>query len=486
WRYHATGGCVFVLNLIVAWDATSLSSALPTIATAMDATALQSWWLGLAFLVAATTFLPLFSILSEIFGRKGLLLSALTFYTVGSFISAVSGNLMGLLLGRALQGLGAGGIVVLSNLIISDLAMVKDRWRWTALLGAIWAIGAVTGPLIGQALAVKSQWRWIFWLNLPFSVLALLILAFFAQLRDAPTEPVLPKLRSIDWLGLVLFTGSLVSFLLGLTWGGTFHTWSDFKTLLPLQLGLVGLVGFCLWSWFSPFASIVMLDDFWDVTSLVSLFGTMIQGMVVFSLLYFLPLYFNIAKSLQATSLLPWTLSFAALAGVSFFLVSKLNYWRPAVWLGWVLTVVGVALMSLITRDSPTGMWVGIGVATGTGIGILYPGLHVASLVNDPADDEKVSIGVTNFTFFQFLGQTLGVAVGTSVFQNEFFKNLKARPFYVEDAALYAKDAVALVVRVRGPESSSTKIQMIDSYVDALRVVWIIMAALAGVALISS
>ena len=103
----------------------------------MDATALQSWWLGLAFLVAATTFLPLFSILSEIFGRKGLLLSALTFYTVGSFISAVSGNLMGLLLGRALQGLGAGGIVVLSNLIISDLAMVKDRWRWTALLGAM-------------------------------------------------------------------------------------------------------------------------------------------------------------------------------------------------------------------------------------------------------------------------------------------------------------------------------------------------------------
>lgn len=163
-----------------------------------------------------------------------MLLSALVFSSAGSFISAVTGNFTGLHLGRCIQGLGAGGLAAVSNLIITDLPSEGDGRIWSATAGATyvlhssskptltccsWAIGAITGPIIGGVLAEKGQWRWMFWINLPFTLLALLVLLLTASFKTGFPSSKMPKfLWRVDWLGYIFFAGSLISVLLGITW----------------------------------------------------------------------------------------------------------------------------------------------------------------------------------------------------------------------------------------------------------------------------
>ncbi|KAF2470723.1 MFS general substrate transporter [Lindgomyces ingoldianus] len=490
WRFHITLACICMLNLVAAWDATSLSIILPTIASALHGSAVQSFWLSISFLVAATALQPLYASCAGIFGRKAMLITALTFFTIGTFIAAVTGNFTGLLLGRSLQGIGAGGFYVMTDLILADLIYAEDRKRWSAFIGATWVVGIVTGPVIGSALAERGQWRWIFWINLPFCGFAFIVLPAFAQLKLAEGD-ILRGLRKVDWLGIVLFSGSLISVLLGLTWGGIQHPWSNFRTTLPIQVGLVGFVVFLLWSRFSPFTPILNLDSFMDSTSLATYFGATMQGTIAFTALYFLPLYFEVAKpdlSLVETgiSLFPWTFALCTIATVTAVAVSNTTWWRPAIWLGWSFVIIGTALTTLFKRGSATPLWVCIAMLLGVGLGILYPSLRAA--LQAAARSGSMTSAVTNYGFFQTLGQTLGVAIGSAVFQNQLHEQLLENKMLERLAIVYAKDSIALIQTIRAmPGGEGTlKTDLADAYVDSMRTIWIIMAALAGTALVVS
>lgn len=274
-----------------------------TLSIALNGSAFDAFWLGLAFLLAATITVPWYSAFSDIFGRKAMLLTGVTFFTTGSFVAAVSGHFCGLHLGRVVQGIGAGGMCLLSDLIIADLVKHEERRKWSTLIGAAWAIGAITGPMIGEALAERNQFRWLFWINMPIGAGTLVVLALAAKTGPITPGPMLSKLLQFDWLGFVLLSGSLISVLLGLTsvsrsmsWitfvdnkkGGTLYAWSNFNTVLPLQFGIIGLLAFCLWSWYSPFPSLVRLDGFLDRTSFAVNVGATVQGMIIGALLYFM------------------------------------------------------------------------------------------------------------------------------------------------------------------------------------------------------
>ncbi|KAF2711951.1 MFS general substrate transporter [Pleomassaria siparia CBS 279.74] len=488
WRFYSTGVCICLLNLVAAWDATSLSVVLPIIASDLGGSAVQSIWLVLSFLLAAAVCSPLFATLSTIFGRKPLLLTALTLLTCGSFITAVSGRLAGLHLGRTVQGMGAGGIAILSSLIVSDLASAEDRRKWTGILGTMWAIGAVTGPMIGDGLANRSMFRWVFWINLPFCLIAFLILPFFAQLKSASPGAMLPKLKNVDWLGFFLLSGSLVSVLLGLTAAGTNYSWSSFRTILPLQFGCIGLVIFVTWSWFSPFASMISIRGL-DITTLITSFCSLVLGTIVFAVLYFLPLYFIVAKpnhSLVGAGirLLPTTMPLAFFSLLTFFLLNKTKYIRPAIWTAWVLVLISVSLMVLFTRKSGSVVWA-LAFFSGSGVGVLYPSLHMSSHLTTPEAVDPTTT-VTNFTFAQFLGQTFGVAFGFAIFQNEFLTNLTKEESFEYYITSYVQHSTALVTKIPRGEDGSNAAAMADIFVNSLRPVWIVMAAFAGLALVAS
>ncbi|KAI9871250.1 MAG: hypothetical protein M1830_003143, partial [Pleopsidium flavum] len=145
WRFYAAFGCLCTINLVCALDATSLSVALPTIANKLDGTAIEAFWSGTSFLLTSTVFQPSFASLSHIFGRKPMILLALTFFTAGAIISALAHNFTILLIGRSIQGIGGGGIIALTYVVVTDLVTLRDRGKWFGLISMMWAIGSVTG-----------------------------------------------------------------------------------------------------------------------------------------------------------------------------------------------------------------------------------------------------------------------------------------------------------------------------------------------------
>jgi hypothetical protein len=207
------------------------------------------------------------------------------------------------------------------------------------------------------------------------------------------------------------------------------------------------------------------------------------------------PLYFGVAqagtKDVPAgVRWFPWTIPLAITILVTFVVISKWNLWIYSIWLGWLLVLFGVAMTTFYTRTSSDGKWVSIAMVAGTGIGILFPSLHTASelIASRENDDERQRRAVTNSSYFHYLGKAFGVGLSTCVFQNRLLHQLDASETYHNFAKEYAVESVALLVRIRATPGGpgSAKVQIADMYVQSLKSVWIMMAVLAGVALVAS
>jgi len=187
------------------------------IATDLNATAIQAFWCGTSFLLCSTVFQPTWASFSHIIGRKSVLLVALFLFTGGTIVASIARTITLLLVGRCLQGVGGGALVCLTYVLLADLVSLRERGKWMAIISLQWAIGSVIGPVIGGAFAQDTTWRWIFWLNIPFCVLAAIGVPICLKLH--PREgSVWERLRTFDWFGSFIFIAATTSFLIPVTW----------------------------------------------------------------------------------------------------------------------------------------------------------------------------------------------------------------------------------------------------------------------------
>jgi MFS family permease len=470
---------------MAAVDATILPIALPTISNALNGSALQAFWLGTSFLTPAGLLQPLYTTISEIVGRKPLLLFAVVLFAGGSVICAVAESMVGMLLGRTIQGIGGGGIYALTNCIVSDIASMQERSRLSNIIGALWAIGGVTGPVIGGVLVQSGHWRWMFWVNVPLCGIAILSMLIFPHFRSDESDK-LNKIKKVDWIGCFFLIGSTTSLLVAITWGGIVKPWSAWQTTLPLEFAIGGFIIFLLWSKFSPFECYVPLGRCMSLTSLCAFFGTAVHGMVLWGGLYLLPMYFQAAKSLSplmtGVSLLPFSCAVGVFAIATTIATSRSPLYRPAIWFGWTLSTSGFALLVLLTKSSSTITWAGLSTVSGIGLGILAPALLYAAQA--PATNERVPAAIGLHSFFHCIGRAFGVAIGGTVFQNTLLLNFRQHPDVARSALTFARDAVAFLqsIHTMPGDEGSLKFVLIKAYVDSLRRTWIVMAALAGAA----
>lgn len=161
WRFIAAFASLCVITLMAALDATSLSVALPIMARALGGTAIEAFWAGTSFLLTSTVFQPVLGSFSHIFGRKSLIYVSLAFFLAGSIIPAVANNFTVILVGRAIQGVGGGGIISLTELVVVDTVPLRERGKWFSFFGAMWSLGTVAGPLLGGGFAQNVSWRWV-------------------------------------------------------------------------------------------------------------------------------------------------------------------------------------------------------------------------------------------------------------------------------------------------------------------------------------
>ncbi|KAF9887265.1 hypothetical protein FE257_010393 [Aspergillus nanangensis] len=476
-----------VLTLMVALDGTSLSVAIPIISHELGGTAIEAFWSGTSFLLCSTVFQPNFAALSNIFGRRPMVVIAVTFFFVGTVVAAVAKNFTYMLVGRSIQGVGGGGIMALTEVIVTDIIPLRLRGQYFGIVSGMWSIGSVTGPILGGGFAQSVTWRWIFYINFPFIGVGIVLVVLFLKLNIIPTSWA-QKLRQIDYIGTVLFVGSISSFLIPLTWGGVLYSWSSWRTLVPLLIGVAGLAIFSVYETRYANDPIVPASIFQNRTAAISFLGSVLQGLVLWCLLYYLPLYFEAVQEyspiLSGVALFPDSFTVAPSAIVVGFLITKFGYYRWAIWAGWALSTLGLGIMCLIKPDTSVPAWVFINLIGGLGLGFLFPSLSFA--VQASATSENLAIAVAMFSFFRAMGQAIGVAIGGVVFQNQMRKNLLAFPPLASMADAYSQDAAGLVQIIREMPAGEIKTGLKEAYTDSLRIVYVVGCAVCGVGLLTS
>ena len=392
------------------------------------------------------------------------------------------------MIGRSIQGVGGGGIISLTEILITDLVPLRERGKWFGFQSLTWALGSVTGPLIGGSFAQKASWRWIFWINLPFCGLGFLTLPFCLRLQR-PSGRLASGLRRFDWAGAVLLTASTTSFLMPVSWGGVLFTWSSFHTLVPLILGICGLFVFVMYETYVARTPLIPLRIFSNRTAAVNYIGTFVHGMVLWCLLYYLPLYYEAVKAyspiIVGVAVFPETFTIAPLSIMVGVAVSMTGRFRWAIWSGWSLTVLGLALLYLLGPETSVPAFVFLNLIPGVGMGLLFTSMNLAA---QAASTEKhVGFAAAMYIFMRSLGQGVGVAVGGVVFQSQFAVELRKYPDLARNAKALARDASGLVqVIMAMPEGATERTTIVNAYADALKVVWVVMAGLAFVALVLS
>ncbi|TGO37839.1 hypothetical protein BHYA_0088g00370 [Botrytis hyacinthi] len=494
-RYIAACTSILIVNLACALDATTIAVALPTISEALNGNAIEAFWAGTSFLLTSTIWQPVFIALSNVFGRRPLLLFSLFLFTTGSSLGGAAQSMSSLLVGRCLQGSGVGGILALTEALITDMVPLRQRGNAMALLGVVWALGSVTGPLIGGTLADRNAWRWIFYLNLPIIAVGFVGCVWFLKL-ERKERTIEEKLSEIDYIGSIIFVGSLTSFLIPLTWGGVSYSWTSWHTLVPLLIGATGLIIFCKFEAMFAKKPIIPTRLFRNPSTTIAYFCTFLHGMILWSIVYYDPFYFmsvqGYTSMMAGVAALPETLTIVPMAMIVGIVAARTGKYRWSLWLGWALTAFGCGMLYLLDVGTPVVAWVFLMLGSGIGMGLLYPAMSLAIQASAPQEDAATAAGL--FTFFRALGQTVGVAIGGGIFQNRMLAELRATQDFAIIVAQFgytieqvAANVVALIPLINAlPPKNPEVVDFRLVSAASIKTIWFAMCVFAVTGLIAS
>lgn len=356
---------------LAALDVTIVTTAIPTIAEEFHSTAGYTW-IGSAYLLANAAASPVWGKISDIFGRKPVLLGAVAVFWVGSLLAGVSVDMAMLIAARGVQGIGGGGIVILVNICISDLFSMRRRGAYLGIMGMVWAIAGGVGPILGGVFTEKATWRWCFYVNLPISGVGLLVLVFVLKLQN-PRTPIGAGLAAVDWLGVATIVGGTLMILLGLEFGGVAFPWDSPTVICLLIFGVVVVGLFVVVEWKFAKYPIIPLRLFKVRSNIASLGVTCCHGLVFISASYYLPLYFQAVLGasplLSGAYVLPLTLSLAVVSSATGIFIRKTGKYKPCIIFGMATMTLGFGLFLDLGATANWAKIIIFQLIAGTGVG---------------------------------------------------------------------------------------------------------------------
>ncbi|KAL8927688.1 MAG: hypothetical protein Q9172_001248 [Xanthocarpia lactea] len=475
---------------IVSLDLTELAVAVPRIVEDLHGTTLGAFWTNLSFILAVVITQPIYSSISDVLGRKLPLYTSFLFFFAGSIIFAIANNMSVLIAGRVLQGLGAGGLDVLGEVILSDITTLKERPLYLGLFALPMAGGGISGPIIGAVFSEYVSWRWIGWINLPVAGVGLLLAFFFLRLRPIDRS-LSSKLLQLDWIGMLLFTLGSTLFALPLSWAGALYPWSSWKTILPFVTGCLILVAFGLYEKKAT-APIFPYRLFQSTTAVVTLIGATIHGMLLYSILIYAPLFFQavlLETPIQsAVSILPAGVTIVGFSVLAAIAVGVIRRYRWVIISSWILAACGVGLWALWQRWTSSALKNGLQVIAGIGIGTLFTVLTIPLQATVPdANDMGIAAGM--LVSFRLFGGLTGLAICSTVFNNVFEKRIAsiAQLPQAMERVRDSREAVAFIPMLRSFDRQSEAFtQIVEAYRVAMLAVFLMLAGLGAVGLVTS
>jgi EmrB/QacA subfamily drug resistance transporter len=413
----AFSGLVLAM-LLAALDSTIVSTALPTIVGELGGLERLAWVVTV-YLLAQTIVTPIYGKLGDLYGRKIVLQSAIVLFLIGSALCGVSQNLTQLILFRAIQGLGGGGLIVTTQAVVGDIVPPRDRGRYQGIFGAVFGLSSIAGPLLGGYFTTHLSWRWIFYVNLPVGIGALVVLA--------ATLPSLERrvVRSIDYAGAALLAVVLSSITLLADVGGTSYSWSS-----PLTMGLiaVSVLALVLFTMVERKATEPMLplhlfrQQTFVITSTVGL----IVGFALFGSVTYFPLYLQVVKGVTPTGsgmqMVPMMGGMLVTSIMSGQLISRTGRYKVFPLLGTAVMTAGLFLLSRLTPSSSNALAAMLMLILGVGLGMVMQVLVIA--VQNDVEYRDLGVATSGATLFRLIGGSLGTAILGAIFAGRLSDNL--------------------------------------------------------------
>ncbi|KAK1585373.1 major facilitator superfamily transporter [Colletotrichum navitas] len=482
---YAAMATVSVISLMVALDATILVPVLPALALDLGGSTTDAFWAGTSYLLPCAVFQPFIGALSDIFGRKEMLLVSLFFFTLGTLLCApLARDFTVLLVGRSLQGVGGGGIITMGQIIFADIVPLRLRPKYFIFVLGAWAIGSVLGPLLGGLFVQHATWRWCFYINFPFCALGFIMVPLFVRLSTEKSS-LGSKLLRVDFLGGFLFIGGMTSFLVGISWAGVQYEWTSIAVIAPISAGAAA-VSFCmLWERYGAAEPFLRRSIFYSWSAVAAYLGAFCQGFLLFCALYYIPFYFLSVRFVTPTqsglNLFPVTCLLLPGSIIVSVLTSRLGRFRWAIWSGWAITSTGCGLLVLLDENTTTTMWAIYLAVFGIGNGMVLTSVNVGTQAISRVED--CGRAACMYAFMRTLGMSVGVAVGGTTFQNVMTNRLEELGLseaIAKNAEIYATHLAAM------DPADPERVGALSAYVTGFRGVFWVMTATAVFGFLSS
>lgn len=472
-----------------ALDVTIITTALPTIAQDFRASSAGYTWVGSAYLLANASATPIWGKLSDIWGRKPMLIAANVVFMVGSLVAALSKSI-GMLIGaRVIQGLGGGGLIILVSIAISDLFSMRERPKWYAFVGLTWAVASGVGPIVGGAFTEAVTWRWCFWINLPLDGVSLALLIFFLKL-ETPKTKLIDGLKAVDWLGGLLIVGGVVTFLYGFESAGVTNPWDSAFVLCLIIFGAVMIGLFFVVEWKFAKYPIMPLRLFKDTSNMAAYGICYLFGFVFIAQSYYLPLYFQtvmgLSPILSGVTLFALVVPLSITSIATGILIKKTGRYQEIIWVSGVFFCVGAGLLINLPAHRDWTKVIIYQVIAGIGTGPLFQAPLIA--LQGHLKGYDAAVGTATYGFIRNIATSMSVVLGGVVFQNEL-RNRQPELEQVlgpQRAAQFAASSFGSTVGELKTLPPNQRQALDRAYAGSLSTMWIFYVAFAALLIIVS
>jgi EmrB/QacA subfamily drug resistance transporter len=464
---------LMLVMLLASLSQMVLSSALPTLVGELDGVEHLSWVIT-AYLLASTITMPIYGKVSDLVGRKPMLIVAVVIFVAGSVMGGLATDMTTLITARAVQGLGGGGLMVLSQAAIADVVPARERGKYMGILGGVFALSSVAGPLLGGWFTEGPGWRWTFWINVPLGLIAVVAIVVLMRIP----RPILAARPRIDALGMALLASATAGVVLIATWGGSQYSWNSAQIL---GLSIASVVAAVLFVLVERRASdpVIPLRLFADRNFVLATVAGLLVSVAMFGAIGYLPTYFQMSVGATATEagllMIPMMASLLLTSIVSGAVISRTGRYKLIPVIGTVVLAVGLGLLSVVTVDTPVAIvciWMAvIGIGLGTSLQVM------TLVVQNSFAHREVGTATAAHNFFRQVGGSLGSAVVGSVFVARLTNLLAER--LPESAAVTGGGTGSLTPALVAGLPDSLRIPIITSYNDALMPIFFVMVPLA-------
>jgi len=417
-RVRLIFGALMLVILLASLDQTIVATALPTIVGDLGGLEHLSWVVT-AYLLASTITGPLYGKFGDLYGRKPTLQVAIVIFLVGSMLCGIAQNMPELISFRAVQGLGAGGLITTTIAVVGDIIPPRDRGRYQGIFGAVFGVSTIVGPLLGGFFVDNLSWRWLFYVNLPVAAVAMVVIGAVFHTRAERVE------HAVDYAGAALLAGGLSAVVLFTSLGGTTFAWSSSESIVLAVLGVVLLAVFLVAERRAS-EPILPLELFRNrIFSVCAGIGFII-GLALFGSVTYLPIFLQVVKGQSPTAsglqLTPMMGGLLVTSIVSGRLISRFGRYKPFPVAGTAVMTVGMVLLSRLDIHS-TGPYAALSMLVlGLGLGMVMQVLVLA--VQNAVDYRHMGVATSGSLLFRQVGGSIGIALFGAIFANRLRGNL--------------------------------------------------------------